>query len=173
MRALLVIPIILIAASCGEAPVENKAGPAASPQLPAGMWELTSEVTSLAKVDTEAPRINTPVGTRATNSVCVRDGHQVPSAFFAGADYRCTYGNYYARNGRLNVTLTCRRDGLAGDINMAADGTYQGDTAEFRRNLRSNLTTEGDAVIDARVTARRTGECPAGAAEEEEGQNKQ
>jgi hypothetical protein len=172
MRALAVIPFILAAAACGETPAENKAPPAAAAQLPAGLWELTSEVTSLAKVDTEAPRLNTPAGTRATNSVCVRDGHQLPSAFFAGEGYRCTYGTYYARNGRLNVTLSCRRDGLEGGLTMSAEGTYQGDTAEFRRNLRTNLTTEGDAVIDSRVTARRTGDCPAGAAEEEE-QNKQ
>jgi hypothetical protein len=162
MRALAVIPIIL-AASCGETPAENKAQPAAA-QLPAGQWELSSEVTSFAKADTEAPRINTPVGTRTTNSVCVAEGHQVPSAFFAGEGYRCTYGNYYARNGRVNVTLTCHRDGLAGDIMMSADGTYQGDGVEFRRNIRTNLTTEGDSVIDARVTGRRTGDCPAGAA---------
>jgi hypothetical protein len=159
MRALAVIPFIL-AASCGETATENKAQPSAA-LPPAGQWELTSEVTSLAKVDTEAPRINTPAGTRATNSVCVREGHQIPSAFFAGEGYRCTYGTYYARNGRLNVTLSCHRDGLQGGLTMSAEGTYQGDTAEFRRNLRTNLTTEGDAVIDSRVTARRTGDCPA------------
>ena len=159
MRALAVIPFIL-AASCGETPAENKAQPAPA-QLSAGLWELTSEVTALTKADSEAPRINTPAGTRATNSVCVRDGHQVPSAFFAGEGYRCTYGTYYARNGRLNVTLSCRRDGLAGDITMAAEGTYQGDSVTFTRNLRTNLTTEGDAVIDSRVTGRRTGDCTA------------
>lgn len=172
MRALAVIPFILVA-SCGETAAENKAAPAAATPPTAGQWEITSEVTSLAKVDTEAPRINTPAGTRATNSVCVRDGHQMPSAFFAGEGYRCTYGTYYARNGRLNVTLSCRRDGLQGGLTMSAEGTYQGDTAEYRRNLRTNLTTEGDAVIDYRVTARRTGDCPAGAAAEEEGQNTQ
>ncbi|HYJ53397.1 MAG TPA: DUF3617 family protein [Allosphingosinicella sp.] len=171
MRALAVIPFIILAASCGETPAENKAQPAAA-LPPAGQWELTSEVTSLAKVDTEAPRLNTPVGTRATNSVCAAEGHQLPSAFFAGEGYRCTYGTYYARNGRLNVTMSCRRDGLAGDITMAAEGTYQGDTAEFRRNLRTNLTTEGDSVIDARVTARRTGDCTPQAAGAE-GQNAQ
>lgn len=165
MRALAVIPFILVA-SCGEAPVENKAQPAAA-QLPAGQWELTSEVTALTKADTEAPRINTPAGTRATNSVCAAEGHEVPTAFFAGEGYSCTYGTYYARNGRVNVTLSCRRDGLAGPITMTAEGTYQGDTVEFTRNLRTNLTTQGDAVIDARVTGRRTGQCTPQAAAEE------
>lgn len=160
MRALAVIPFVFVAAACGEAPVENKAQPAPA-QLTAGQWELTSEVTALTKVDTEAPRINTPAGTRATNSVCVQQGHQLPSAFFAGEGYRCTYGTYYARNGRLNVTLSCHHDGLAGDITMAADGTFEPDSATFTRNLRTNLTTEGDAVIDSRVTARRIGDCTA------------
>jgi hypothetical protein len=167
MRALAVIPFIL-AASCGETPAENKAEPAAA-RLPAGQWELSSEVTSLAKVDTEAPRLNTPAGTRATNSVCAAEGHQLPTAFFSGEGYRCTYGTYYVRNGRVNVTLSCHREGLQGSITMSADGTYQGDTVEFRRNLRTNLTTEGDAVIDSRVTGRRTGECTPAAAGAEGG----
>jgi len=159
MRALAVIPFFVVAA-CGETPSENKAQPAQA-QFSPGQWELTSEVTALTKTDTEAPRINTPAGTRATNSVCAAEGHQLPTAFFAGEGYHCTYGAYYVRNGRVNVTLSCRRDGLQGGMTMSADGTYQGDSVTFTRNLRTNLTTEGDAVIDSRVTGRRTGDCTA------------
>ena len=172
MRALAVIPFLFVVASCGGTPAENKTS-AAPAQLNPGQWELASEVTALTKVDTEAPRINTPAGTRATNSVCVQQGHQVPSAFFAGEGYRCTYGTYYARNGRLNVTLSCRKEGLAGDITMAAEGTFEPDSATFTRNLRTNLTTEGDAVIDSRVTARRTGDCSPETAAGAEGHNAQ
>jgi hypothetical protein len=170
MRAFAVIPIILVAA-CGEAPAENKAASGAAAFAP-GQWELTSEVTALTKADTEAPRINTPAGTRATNSVCAAEGHQLPTAFFSGEGYRCTYGTYYVRNGRVNVTLSCYRDGLQGGMTMSAEGTYQADSVTFTRNLRTNLTTEGDAVIDSRVTGRRTGECTP-QAPGEEGSNAQ
>jgi len=171
MRTLALIPFVLIAAACGETPAENKAQPVAA-QFSPGQWELTSEVTALAKVDTEAPRINTPAGTRATNSVCAAEGHQLPTAFFSGEGYRCTYGTYYVRNGRVNVTLSCHRDGLQGGMTMSADGTYDGDSVTFTRNLRTNLTTEGDAVIDSRVTGRRTGNCTPETARDE-GHNSQ
>jgi len=158
MRGPALIAVSLLAA-CGAAP-ENKAAPAAAAPAPApGQWELTAEVTRFAKSDQGTPRINTPVGTRTTENVCVGAGDRLASELFSGGGYRCTYPTYYVRNGRLNLTLNCRRDGLTGDIPMNVTGTFEANGIEYTRNLRTSLISDGDVEIDARVTGRRTGDC--------------
>jgi len=171
MRAPALIAFVFVA-GCGGAPTENKVERAAA--LAPGQWELTSEVTTFRQADRGRPSIDTPVGTRATASLCVGPGSELPTAFFAGEGYRCAYGTgtYYVRNGRMNVTLTCTREGLTGNITMSADGTFQANSAEFRRNLRTILVSDGDVEIESRVTGRRTGDCTPDAGGTE-GQNKQ
>jgi Protein of unknown function (DUF3617) len=169
MRVLAWIPFVLIA-GCGEAP-ENKAEPAAAALAP-GQWALTSEVTSFRQADQGRPAIDTPVGTRATAGSCAAPGHQLPTEFLAGEGYRCNYGTYYVRNGRVNVTMSCTREGLDGSITMAAEGTFQANGVEFRRTLTTSLPGDGDVAIETRVTGRRTGDCTP-EADEGAGRNKQ
>lgn len=158
MRKIVALPL-LFAAACGSTPAEkNEAAPAAAASIAAGQWELTSEVTSFRTVDQGAPKINTPVGTRATQSICV-SGDRPSDDFFAGDDLTCTDGAYYARNGRLNVTLSCTRQGLDGQIGIGADGNFTADSVTFTRNTRTVLASDGDVEIDTRVTGRRTGDC--------------
>ncbi|MDQ8758061.1 DUF3617 family protein [Sphingosinicella sp. LHD-64] len=161
MRKLACIPLLFVAA-CGDGEAEkNAAAPATAASLAAGQWELTSEVTAFRAADGGAPRIDTPVGTRATQSVCVGAG-QPPIEFFAGDGFTCTTGASYIRNGRMNVTASCTRDGLEGSIQIMADGTFQADSAEFNRNIGTMLSTDGDVEITARVDGRRTGDCTPG-----------
>jgi hypothetical protein len=170
MRALALVAIALVA-GCGEPPAENQAAPAAAALAP-GQWELTSEVTSFRKTGQGSPRIETPVGTRATQSLCVGAGRELQSAFFAGEGHRCSYGAYYVRNGRVNVTMGCTRDGVDGTITIAAEGTFQANSVEFRRNMTTTLTAGGNVAAEARVTGRRTGDCTPDAGQGE-GRNKQ
>jgi hypothetical protein len=65
----------------------------------------------------------------------------------------------------VNVTMLCRREGLDGHISVAADGGFEADSLEYRREIRTALSGDGDVQITARVTGRRRGECapePAG-----------
>lgn len=158
MRKIVALPL-LFAAACGSTSAEkNEAAPAAASSIAAGQWELTSEVTGFRTVDQGAPKIDTPVGTRATQSICV-SGNRPSDDFFAGEGFACTNGAYYARNGRLNVTLSCTREGLDGQISISADGDFTADSVTYTRNLRTVLSSDGDVEIDSRVTARRTGDC--------------
>ena len=150
--------MVLILAACGGGGTEKKAATKAA-SLAAGQWQLTAEVTAFRKADQGPPQLNTPVGTRTTESVCVGAGRP-PATLFSGADYECRYGNYYARRGRMNVTMLCRREGLTGDIPITSDGTFQADSLEYVRDLRTSLSGSGDVQITSRVTGRRTGECP-------------
>jgi hypothetical protein len=169
MRALAMLPLLFVA-SCGDGAAENKAASAAAAPSP-GQWELTSQVTRFRKADQGRARIDTPVGTRATQSLCVAAGGRLPTEMFSGDGFTCTYGNYYVRNGRANVTVNCRREGLTGEIPMTVDGTFEADSIALHRNLRTVLSGDGDVEIDADVTGRRTGACTPAAASE--GQNRQ
>lgn len=158
MRFMAYIPLLL-AAGCGSAGGdENKAAPKAA-GLADGQWELATEVTAFRTVDQGQPAIDTPQGTRTTESVCVPAGAQAPASLFAGPGYDCRYDNYYARNGRVNVTLQCTREGLAGSIPMSVSGDFADGTLEYDRQIRTVLAGDGDVELTMRVTGRRTGEC--------------
>src|SRR5688572_21507014 len=147
---------LLVLAACGGAGEENKAATKAASLAP-GQWELTSEVTAFNKIDQgETPQINTPVGTRATESVCVAAGRP-PAALFAGQGYECRYDVYYARNSRLNTTMICGGEGLSGSIPTTADGSFTAETLESTRDMRTSLSGDGDVQITAGVTGSRTG----------------
>ena len=154
---------VVILAACGGAAEQNKAATKAA-TLPTGQWALTAEVTAFTKADQGTPQIDTPVGTRTTESVCVGAGRP-PEALFAGAGYDCTYDSFYARNGRMNVTMICRREGLNGSIPTTADGQFQTDSLEYTRDMRTALSGDGDVQIRQRVTGRRTGDCTPAPAE--------
>ncbi len=163
MRALACMLPLLFATACGggaETKTESNEAAASAPStIEAGLWELTSEVTRFRPTDQGRPRINTPVGTRATSSVCVGADARPPAAFFAGEGYLCDYGAYYVRNGRINLTLSCARDGLSGTIPISIEGRVEEDGVEFSRTIRTMLATDGDVEIAATVTGRRTGDC--------------
>jgi hypothetical protein len=157
MRFMVCIPLLVVAA-CGGAAEENVVSPKASNLTP-GQWELTSEVTTFQTVDEGAPKIDTPVGTRATELVCVAEG-RVPAALFSGEGYQCSTDNFYLRGGRINVTMQCAREGLSGSIPIAVDGNFEAESLEYTRDVRTVLSTDGDVQIVSRVTGRRIGECP-------------
>lgn len=160
MRAIAyLMPLLLVTACGGGGEAEtNEAAPAAT-SITAGQWELTSEVSDFRTVDQGQPKIDTPVGTRATSSVCVGADTRPPTSFFAGDGYACEYGAYYVRNGRINVTLACGREGLSGSIPISAEGRITDDGVEFTRTIRTVLASDGDVEITATVTGRRTGDC--------------
>ena len=171
MRGLALIALFALA-SCGEEAAQNKA--AAAPDVPSpGQWELTSQVTRFVKADQGQPRIDTPVGTRATQSVCVAAGGQLPTEIFSGDGFTCTYATYYVRNGHAGVTLNCQREGLTGDIPMTVNGTFTADGISLHRDLRTVLAGSGDVQIETDVTGRRTGGTCAPAPAAGETQNRQ
>jgi hypothetical protein len=149
---------LLLVAGCGDGAAEQNVAATKASSLTPGQWELTSEVTAFQTVDQGAPKIEAPVGTRATEQVCVGGGRP-PAALFAGEGYRCNFDNYYLRNGRINVTMQCAREDLSGTIPITVDGSFEAESLEYVRELRTVLATDGDVQITARVTGRRTGDC--------------
>lgn len=162
MRAgfiVLTMSAAVLAACSGDQATENKAEKAAS--LQPGQYEVTSEVTAFEVVEPGEAAINTPVGTRATASVCVGNEAQVNPALFANEGLNCQHGSYYARNGRMNMTMNCSKEGAAGNFGTTVEGTFQADSFEATRSVTSYLQGGGDVQISSRLTGRRTGECQA------------
>ena len=159
MRWIACTALLVVVAACGgDGAGQNKAATTKAASLAAGQWELTSEVTAFEALDHGRPKIDTPVGTRATETLCVGAGRP-PSELFSGNGYDCRYDSYYGRNGRVNATMQCTREGEPGNIPLTADGEFGADTIEFTRNARTSFSGDGDVQFAARVTGRRTGDC--------------
>jgi hypothetical protein len=164
MRWIACIPVLVVAACGGGSAEQNKAETKAE-SIAAGQWELSSEVTAFNTVGPGTPRINTPVGTRATENVCVSAGPRPTAELFSGAGYRCSYQTYYGRHGRATASLLCTREGLDGNISITSEGQFGADSLEYTRDLSTALVGEGDVRISTRVTGRRTGDCAPASAE--------
>ena len=158
MKQLVALVPVLMLAGCGGGG-EEKAKQEVAANLTPGQRAVTREVTAFRATDNATPQINAPVGTRTTESICVAAGDRPPGELFAGAGYQCEYGNYYMRSGRINVSLSCRREGLNGEVRLTTDGSFQAEQFEANVETTTFLTGEGDSLFTQRVTGRRTGDC--------------
>nr|WP_295373202.1 DUF3617 domain-containing protein [uncultured Sphingosinicella sp.] len=175
MRSLVLLPLLVLAACSGggddaAATAKAKAEATKNLKLAAGQWETVAAVTKLTKQDQGAPAINTPEGTKTTGNHCVTqadaDAKKPPAGLFAGEGYDCEYSNFYMSAGTLNAQLTCKREGLAGDIRMTVDGSYTAETIEANQSLSTFLSGTGDVNVQSKLTGRRTGAACAPTAEE-------
>ena len=166
MRQAIVIACVLLAGCDAGSPPPKQAEAPKAQALAAGQWETVAEVTDFTTMDAGSPAIDTPKGTKISNSVCVAAGEekQPPALLLAGGPgYTCKYGNHYMSGGTLNSELDCTREGVRGQVMMGVDGSYTADTIEANQSITTYLPGTGDVRIAAKVTGRRVGECGAAA----------
>jgi hypothetical protein len=120
MTALAVLPMAALAACSGNSPTAKAEASTRAEHIDPGQWEVVSRVTDFRVTDAGKAKIDTPAGTQADAALCVGEGEAAkPSpALFVGADYDCTYDNFYMRNGRLSAQMQCSKEGLTGNIGM-------------------------------------------------------
>ena len=150
-------------AACGEqaAPVEQAAA-----ALQPGLYEVTSEVTSLSSTDNTTPSTKAKQGDKSTIKACVgADGKPAPELFSEGEGDKCEIKNSYIRNGRLSAQMSCRREGMRGEIMPAMMGSFKADSFEGDITSLTYFIEEGDYRMSRKVSARRVGDCPAGGVE--------
>lgn len=158
-RWLMVAPVVALAACGGGEQNQSKAKSADA--LQPGQYEVAAEVTQFRQADEGTPKLDTPVGTRTTRSVCLAGARPGPD-LFADEGFACqSDGSEYVRGGTVNMTLRCTREGWQGGANYSVNGTFEADSFEAERRLTTALTGDGDVVVTARLQGRRTGECTA------------
>ena len=131
--------------------------------MSAGQWTISSEVTRFSQADKGSPKINTPVGTKASGGACLAAGEaKKPNpALFVGDGYDCTYRDSYMSGGTISANLECKRAGLDGLVMVNVSGSYTAETFDAEVATITHLGTDGDVQIGTKVTGRRSGECTA------------
>lgn len=165
MRFIIVAPLVALAAACGgEAENKSNASATAAAIAP-GLYQVTSEVREFRSTDEGSPKINTPVGTRTTRSVCVPAGGAVQPDLFAEDGMSCQVGSSdYVRSGTINLTLRCTREGTPGNVNYAISGTFDDQSFQGDREMTTLFNGDGDVAVYTQVRGQRTGDCTPGAA---------
>ena len=106
---------MMLAACGGEpaAPVKEEAAQALQP----GLYEVSSEVTSLASTDNTTPATKAKQGDKSVIKACVSaDGKPAPELFAEAEGDKCEMKNSYVRNGRLSAQMSCKREGMSGEV---------------------------------------------------------
>lgn len=161
MRPMVLAPVLALAACGGEAENKTKAPPL--PAIAPGQYEVTAEVRAFRQTDQGTPRIDAPVGTRTSRSVCVPAGGAIVPDLFADEGMDCQVGSSdYVRHGIINLTLRCTRPGAEGNLNYALNGTFDAESFQAERDFTSLFVGEGDVAIESQIQGRRTGECAPG-----------
>lgn len=166
MRLLLISGVAVALAGCsGETPTNQAASAEVRPAtIPAGEYEVTATVTQFRSTDGGTPVVQAKQGDTATARACVgADGAAPPELFAAKGDV-CTAQNAYVRNGRMNMTLNCKREGTAGNIMTEVGGSFTKDSLKGTATTVSSLYGSGDYQLNQDFTGRRVGACAPAAA---------
>ena len=161
MRKLLIAAgAAALLAGCGEeAPVKNETEAATS--LQPGQYQAQWKVASLRIVDkNKTAATNLKQDAAGTTTACVAAQNAIDPALFAEDGDTCTIGNPYARNGRLQMDLTCTRKGQEGQVRQSVSGTFTADTIDAEVSTTTYLSGYGDYAMTRTFTAKRLGECP-------------
>ena len=108
------------------------------------------------------------LGRTQTQTMCVTpEQARGPSSQLIGgsASGDCSFETFSLLRGTLNAVMTCRKQGEAGQLVVATNGAYAGDTVELESVMRVEETLdqpkEKALRFIAKVAGKRTGECPA------------
>lgn len=160
--------IIAAAAACILAGCSEEAPP--PPQehaaLTPGEYEISWTVAELRSTDLTTPATKLSQDATGTSSNCVTDTEVIDPVLFAEAGDECTALNSYARKGRINLQLSCKRPGDSGQVMLSVNGTSTADSLEGEISTTTYLAGQGDYAMKRSFTGRRTGECPPAAEEE-------
>lgn len=157
------IGLAMLLAACGgekPAPVEEAAA-----KLNAGLYELNSEVLLLASTDKTAPATKLRQGEKQVIKACVMPDGQPQPELLGEAGDQCQIKNSYIRNGRMSAQMSCKREGLSGEVMPAMMGSFTADGFEGEVTTLTYFVKDGDYRMTRRVTAKRIGDCPAEPAE--------
>lgn len=126
--------------------------PAAAQTMKPGMWEGTSQITSMSMPNMPAGMKQAMAGKAQTFRHCVRaeDVAKGPEKLFQGSDGRCRYTSFKMTGGSISAVMQCQ-GGMTG--RMA--GTFT-PTSYAATN---DISTTAGMKMTSKVTGRRVGDC--------------
>lgn len=153
-------------AGCSGEPAqqENAATEETAKALQPGEYELTAKVDQVRSTDNTSPATSLKAGADApTKRACVAADGSLDPKMFAEASDTCTVADSYVRNGRMSVQLKCTRAGQGGNVMQLVDGDFTADSFEAKVLGSTSFSGSGDYEMARSVSAKRVGDCPAGA----------
>lgn len=159
----MILGAVLALGACGEAKKPEAPKPETPRTLPAGEYELTTEVTKLVSADKSTPATKLKQGDKATKRGCVDDKGVPDMALFVEAGDKCTVMDSFTRAGRLSIQYECQRAGR-GKIYPNLDGNTTADGFKAMVNAASSFPGDGDYQLRMDIVGKRVGNCPAAGA---------
>jgi PBP1b-binding outer membrane lipoprotein LpoB len=156
----------LLLAGCGgeTAQQQNDSAEETAKSLQPGEYELTAKVDQVRSTDGTSPATALKAGAEAPSKrACVAADGSLDPKMFAEASDVCTTADSYVRNGRMSVQLKCTRAGQGGNVMQLVDGDFRQDSFEAKVLGSTSFSGSGDYEMARSVTAKRVGDCPAGA----------
>lgn len=164
MRILAIVAIGLLTSCSSEAPPAEAAAETAKALTP-GEYEVSGKIETLRSTDggtpvTKAKLGDPPVLARA----CVASDGTMEPMMFGEAGDECKAENAYARDGRLNLQLSCTRQGAPGQVLQTISGSFTSEGFLAEATTGTYFTGLGDYSMKRTLTGKRVGDCPAAAA---------
>ena len=169
MRALTIAAVTAAAAlaACSEDAPEQQNTAQQKASLSPGLYEASWTVTEIRSTDKTDPATKLEVGGTGSTKACVQQGPVIDVALFAEGSDTCMATNTYARGGRINIQMRCKREGEDGPVMQTITGTSTADSFEGDISTSTYLAGFGDYSMMRKVTGRRVGECTEEQAAEE------
>jgi len=157
--------LALAVAGCGGDQQQAGPGPEKAPaSLAPGLYEMSAEVTQLASTDQTKPATQLKEGDRLVTRACVTSEGIPEPRLLAEEGDKCEIKNSYIRNGRMSAQMSCKREGMSGDVMPAMMGSFTADGFEGEITTLTYFIADGDYRMTRKVSAKRVGDCPEGGA---------
>ena len=164
MRILAIVATGLLAACSSEAPPADAPAESAKALTP-GEYEVSGKIEMLRSTDGATPATKAKLGDPPVLArACVAaDGTMEPMMFGEAGD-ECKAENAYARNGRLNLQLSCTREGAPGQVLQTINGSFTADGFVAEATTGTYFTGPGDYSMKRTLAGKRVGNCAAATA---------
>lgn len=176
MRALVLVPLILLPAACskkeeagagGNLTTAQVSAEASKIKLDAGEWETTTKITDIAVKGMPEAAAKAASGTNTVTRNCITAAEAAsPDAnLLSGTkDGNCAYQRFSMAGQKIDAQMTCSPRGLPGKMAMTLTGDYSRTAYDLNMNMKTDLPGSMAMDMKATVTGRRVGECAAGGA---------
>lgn len=160
MRIFAVVATGLLAACSSEAPPAEAPAETAKALTP-GEYEVSAKIEMLRSTDGATPATKAKLGDPPVLArACVAaDGTMEPMMFGEAGD-ECKAENAYARNGRLNLQLSCTREGAPGQVLQTINGSFTSESFVAEATTGTYFTGLGDYSMKRTLAGKRVGDCP-------------